>query len=1076
MNFAGATLLCLLSTAIPPFAAAQNRLDQKAQASNRATPSTAKPVGKYFTEPYVIEEYKTTFRFENDGTGERILTARIRIQNDVAARQLSELSFNFDANSEELNVSFVRVRKPDGTRIDARPEAITEDTASAARDAPAYANAKEKHIAVPPLQPGDVLEYEIVTRIVHPIAAGEFWAQHAFLTDAIVLDERLEVSVPKGRSVIVHSPDAPYSTDATSTKEHVVYRWKHAKLAISSNDDSGSNPAGQGTRAAQPDVQITSFAEWNAVSRCYADLRHKSTEATPEIRAKAAELIAGRSAEIDKIEAIYEYVAANIRDVELPVGSASFAPHTAAEVFRNQYGDAKDKGALLAAMLRAAGLQASTVLLPQSQKLDRSVPSPSQLDYAITAVASGNKMIWLDSAPGVAPFQFLPLSLRHKSALLIAPEGTPRIVETPADPPFLSTQKVEVEARVSDLGKLTAHIHYQIRGDNEFALRLAFHHTPPSQWKDLGQTLLTLDGLRGDVTLAKSSDPLDTRNPFEVDLEYTQAGFLDWSSKKSKVPLPLLSIGMPDAPKNAGQPIALGSALDVSTHLKLSLPLGYVAEAPVASGVSRDYADFKSSYRYQENTLTAERTLNFKMREIPASRRSDYLSFMHAVDADQTQPLIVENKVAGAPVVPPEATVSDLFEAGTAALASGSAQSAIPLFERVVALEPAHKEAWNELGLAHMRLSQLDEAVSAFKKQLEVNPADEHAHNYLGLAYEQQQKYDEAAAAFRKQIEIDPLDTIAHAALGTILLAQRQYLEAAPELDKAAVLSPGKAELQISLGQAYINLGHNDQALDAFDHAVELSPTPAIWNNAAYNLAEHKVELAKAQKYAELAVSVTAADLAKVDLPHLTAEQTGKVASMGNYWDTLGWVYFQKGDLDDAERYIRSAWLLDQRGEMADHLARIYEKHGQKDEAIRTYAMALAAPHPNLDTRARLTLLLGGNSQIGDLVRQAAPMLAALRKLPAGKLLNESAQAQFAVLLSPGKTPSHSPRVESVRFLSGSEQLRAFADRLRSLDYGPLFPDASPVNLVRRGTLSCSAKSAECSFLLDLPDELPAIN
>ncbi len=77
------------------------------------------------------------------------------------------------------------------------PQAVTEDTASAARDAPAYANSKEKHIAVPPLQPGDILEYEIVTRIVHPIAAQEFWAQHAFLRDAIVLDERLEVSVPR---------------------------------------------------------------------------------------------------------------------------------------------------------------------------------------------------------------------------------------------------------------------------------------------------------------------------------------------------------------------------------------------------------------------------------------------------------------------------------------------------------------------------------------------------------------------------------------------------------------------------------------------------------------------------------------------------------------------------------------------------------------------------------------------------------------------------------------------------------------------------------------------------------------
>jgi hypothetical protein len=63
-----------------------------------------------------------------------------------------------------------------------------------------------------------------------------------------------------------------------------------------------------------------------------------------------------------------------------------------------------------------------------------------------------------------------------------------------------------------------------------------------------------------------------------------------------------------------------------------------------------------------------------------------------------------------------------------------------------------------------------------------------------------------------------------------------------------------------------------------------------------------------------------------------------------------------------------------------------------------------------------------------------------------------------------------------VRFLVGNEKLRAFVDRLRSLDYGPLFPDASPVKLVRRGTLSCSAAGAECSFILHLGDEPSANN
>jgi tetratricopeptide (TPR) repeat protein len=497
-----------------------------------------------------------------------------------------------------------------------------------------------------------------------------------------------------------------------------------------------------------------------------------------------------------------------------------------------------------------------------------------------------------------------------------------------------------------------------------------------------------------------------------------------------------------------------------------------MAEAPVGIAVTRDYAEFKSSYRWNERTLTAERILNFKMRQLPPSRRGDYLAFTHAVEADQTQPLVVENGSPSPPDVPPGANVGELFEAGAAALATGNAQSAIPLFERVVTLEPTHKEAWSDLGLSHLRLAHFEQAVAAFEKQLQTNPSDEHAHNYLGLALQRQEKYDEAAGAFRKQIEIDPLDPIAHAALGTILLAQHQYVEAAPELDKAAVLTPDKAELQISLGQAYINRGQNEKAAEAFERGVEISPTPAIWNVAAYSLADHKVELAKAQKYAESAVSATAADLAKIDLPHLTAEQAREVSSMGIYWDTLGWAYFQRADLDSAERYIRAAWLLDQHGEIADHLAQIYQKRGNKDEAIRTYAIALATPHPNPDTRARLTLLLGGNSKINELVNQAKPTLSALRTLPAGKLLKENAQADFMVLFSPGKAPPHSAHVESVRFLGGNEKLRAFEGRLPSLDYGPMFPNASPVKLVRRGTLSCSAATSECSFILLTPDDV----
>jgi hypothetical protein len=210
-----------------------------------------------------------------------------------------------------------------------------------------------------------------------------------------------------------------------------------------------------------------------------------------------------------------------------------------------------------------------------------------------------------------------------------------------------------------------------------------------------------------------------------------------------------------------------------------------------------------------------------------------------------------------------------------------------------------------------------------------------------------------------------------------------------------------------------------------------------------------------------------------MDLFHLTMKQWGEVASLSSYWDTLGWVYFQKGDLQKAARYIDSAWLLDQQCTVGDHLAQVYEKLGEKDRAIHAYALALAAANPVPETRARLTLLLGGNSQIDDLVSKARPELESLRTIPAGKLLREDAQADFFILLSPGEKET---RADAVRFVGGSDKLRPFVDRLRGLDYGPVFPDTSPAELVRRGTLSCSTSSGSCTLRLTPPEDVHAVN
>jgi tetratricopeptide (TPR) repeat protein len=1039
-----------------------------------APPAVSQPTSPdYSQEPFVIESYVTTARYENDGTGQRDLLVRIRVQSDAGVQQLGELVFGFNSANEQMDVRSVRVRKADSTVVAAAPEAVKEMTAPVARDAPVYTDYKEKHITVPALHTGDTLEYEIVTRLVTPLALNEFWYDHNFLEGVIVLDERLEVNLPAGRAVNLQSPAFPHEKEDANGR--TIYRWKRATLAHPSEEEQAKTKSKK-SDPKPPSVQLTTFASWEDVGRWYAKLEQGRTQPTPEIRAKAQELIQGRATELAKMQALYEYVSKNIRYVSLSFGLGRYQPHSAAEVFANQYGDCKDKHTLLAAMLNAADIPSDAVLIPLTRKLDTTFPSPSQFDHVVTAVPSGETLVWMDSTAEVAPFRLLASALRNKSALLVPSDGAGKIVETPTDPPFHSSQRVEIEGQVSDLGKLTAKLRYFLRGDNEFALRVAFRRTPQTRWKELGQAIATMDGLHGDVTFVKPSDPSDTQNPFELDLDFAQTNFLDWSSKKAKVTLPLVIIGVPEVPEDNIDPIQIGSPLDVTVRLKLTFPANFNAHAPVGIAVSRDYAEYKSSYLSESNTVVVQREMNFKLRELPASRTGDYLAFARAVESDEGQLLSVETATTGAPTIPSTAKADELVEAGLAALNSGNPRAAVPLFQRVVELEPKHKQAWNDLGLAYLRLGKFDDAAAAFRKQIAVNPYDEHAYNYLGVTFQLQQKFSDAADAFRKQIEVNPLDPIAHAALGALFLEQHKYAEAVPELDKATVLTPENASLQVSLGNAYINTGEKEKALEAFEKGAELSQTPSVWNDIAYNLAEHQLELEKAQRYAESAAAATAASLRNVELARLTLDDLSEVTSIGAYWDTLGWVYSQQSNFDAAERYIRAAWLLNQHGEVGDHLARVYEKRGTRDEAIRTYAMAIAAPHSVPETRGRLVALLGAEgkeSDIEKLVNRAHDELLALRTFPVGKLLNEKAEADFLVLLSPAEKDA---KVDAVQFVNGNEKLRPFANALRSIHFTGMFPDAAPAKLIRRGTLSCSATTGECAFVLVLPEDVRTVN
>ncbi len=104
----------------------------------------------------------------------------------------------YNALSDKLDIAYVRVRKADGTVVTAQESAVQDLTFA---DAPVYTDYHEKHISVPSLRPGDMLEYSFVRTIATPLAPGQFWTSYNFREKEIVLDEQFEINVPKVRQI-----------------------------------------------------------------------------------------------------------------------------------------------------------------------------------------------------------------------------------------------------------------------------------------------------------------------------------------------------------------------------------------------------------------------------------------------------------------------------------------------------------------------------------------------------------------------------------------------------------------------------------------------------------------------------------------------------------------------------------------------------------------------------------------------------------------------------------------------------------------------------------------------------------
>jgi tetratricopeptide (TPR) repeat protein len=306
--------------------------------------------------------------------------------------------------------------------------------------------------------------------------------------------------------------------------------------------------------------------------------------------------------------------------------------------------------------------------------------------------------------------------------------------------------------------------------------------------------------------------------------------------------------------------------------------------------------------------------------------------------------------------------------------AQQKSDQAAAVYRQMMELFPKDPQPSFLLGNALLTQGQQAEARKAFEKSHEISPDYLPAVERLMDLDIATQQYAPAMNRVQKLIDKDPKLAQPWALRAKIYLAQRDFMHAEPDLLKAIDLDPKLEPAYELLAQLYVasnrseeaiakltafveqnktvpalmqlamineQLKHFDAARDAYEKLLTVAPNfPLALNNLAVLYSEHLGELDKAYDLAKRAK-------AAMNEPHIA--------------DTLGWIFFKKGDYSNALPLLQEgAGKLPDLPEIQFHLGMAYYMLGDEGPARVALQKAVdaRADFPGKDeARRRLTLL-----------------------------------------------------------------------------------------------------------------------
>lgn len=403
-------------------------------------------------------------------------------------------------------------------------------------------------------------------------------------------------------------------------------------------------------------------ALWAKIGNWYEDLAAPRSEGTSDIATKSRSLATPDADFTLRIQKVAKFLQEEVRYVGIEIGIGGLQPHAATDVYRNRYGDCKDKATLLIAMLDALGIRATWVLVDTHRGfIDPRVPSvdgnhaiaaieiPKGYDdpslKAVVTAHTGKRYLIFDPTNPYVSIGLLPEYLQGGYGILVA-GGDSQVIELPIPKPDSDTTTRAAKFELDADGTLKGSVTVTHSGASAWGLREFYAMSSDKEQRENLEQSLRRDFSSFTLGSQSVQHVRDLNQQLSLKYEVTATSYA--KAAGSLLLLRPRVVGSDTEELNDRQrkyPIQFDALGDWKDDFDVRIPAGYaIDEVPDPVNVDVGFASYRSEVKIDGSTLHYSREYVLKKLDLDPDQYSALKKFEAEVNADENRSAVLKKQ------------------------------------------------------------------------------------------------------------------------------------------------------------------------------------------------------------------------------------------------------------------------------------------------------------------------------------------------------------------------------------------------------------------------------------------------